>query len=49
MDKEQKLTIELLITLCEGDDKFRDSTKDYNDWFDHMVDQLSDLDEGKAK
>ena len=47
MDKEQRLTIELLITLCEGDDAFRESTKDYNDWFDHMVDQLADLDESK--
>jgi hypothetical protein len=47
LEKEQRLTIELLITLCEGDDKFIESTKLYGNWFDHMVDQLADLDEGK--
>ena len=45
MEKEQKLTIELLITLCEGDKEFRESTKLYGNWFDHMVNQLADMDE----
>ena len=47
MNKEQRLTIELLITLCEGDESFRESTKSYGDWFDYMVEQLADLDESK--
>ena len=47
MDKDKRLAIELVITLCEDDDDFRESTKDYNDWFDHMVDQLADMDESE--
>ena len=47
METEQRLAIELLITLCEGDESFRQSTKRYGDWFDYMVEQLADLDEGK--
>ena len=47
MQKEQRQALDLVLTLCECDDKFVESTKVYGDWFTHMIDQLADLDEGK--
>lgn len=44
MEKKQRLAIELLISLCEGDEAFKESTKIYGEWFKQMVEQLADLD-----
>lgn len=47
MHKEQRQVLDLVLTLCEGDDKFVQSTETYGNWLEHLTDQLADLDEGK--
>ena len=48
MDKEQRLAVELVITLCEADDGLRRQTESYGDWFNHMIDHLADLDDKRS-
>ena len=49
MQREQRQALDLVLTLCEGDDRFVESTKVYGNWFEHLIDQLADIDEGKDK